>query len=56
MVSRFIIMKSDLNFSKHKGWGICASYSDGILTICRYGKTKQEAENKVKNRVAEYYE
>lgn len=49
-------MKSNIRFSKHKGWGICAHYSDNTLTICRYGKTKQEAENKVKNRVAEYYE
>lgn len=56
MVSRFISMKNNIRFSKHKSWGICASYSDGTLTVCRYGKTKQEAENKVLNRVSEYYE
>ena len=56
MVSRFIIMKSNIKFSQHKGWGICANYSDRTLTICCYGKTKQEAENKVKNRVKQYYE
>lgn len=40
-------MKSNITFSNHKGWGICANYRDDTLTICRYGKTKQEAENKV---------
>ena len=49
-------MKSNISFSKRKGWGICATYRDGTLTMCRYGKTKQEAENKVKNRICEYYE
>lgn len=45
-----------IKISKHKGWGICANYSDGTLTICRYGKTPQEAKNKVLNRVKEYYD
>lgn len=49
-------MKSNTSFYKHRGWGICVNYRDGTLTICRYGKTKQEVENKVKNRVREYYE
>lgn len=48
-------MISDIKISKHKGWGICAKYSDGVLTVCRYGKTPQDAKNRVLNRVNEYY-
>lgn len=48
-------MNNNITFTTRKGWGICAKYNDGTLTICRYGKTKQEAENKVKNSVKEYY-
>lgn len=49
-------MKNNITFSICNGWGICANYFDGTLSICRYGKTKQEAENKVKIRIKEYYE
>lgn len=48
-------MISNIKISKHKGWGVCANYSDGILTVCRYGKTPQDAKSKVLNRVNEYY-
>lgn len=48
--------KGNIRFSRVKGWGVCATYNDGTLTICGYGKTPQEAKNKILNRVNEYYE
>lgn len=47
--------KGNITYSKVKGWGICAKYSDGTLTTCSYGKTKQEAKKKLMQSVNEYY-
>lgn len=48
-------MKVNIKYSKVKGWGICAEYNDGTLRVCSYGKTHNEALNKVMNIVNEYY-
>lgn len=45
----------NISYSKRKSWGIYAKYNDGTLTICRYGKTKQEAKEKLIQRINEYY-
>ena len=49
------INEHNIKYYNVLGWGICAQYSDDTLTVCRYGKTKSEAKERLIERVVSYY-